>query len=600
MYKKFRKVQIISLCFVMLCVGFLSYIPKVSAQEPLHTQNGIVSVGSGTAKILLKGNPGQSLIGKKFGLYQLFTAENSTNGESIAYHVNDQYKIPLQKAVAPIVEKTYQEVTEKDILTVFQSYHSTTKNPELNTNPVESNESLFRYFMEDVQKYLDQEQSPSIDFIVNDCIPSTENIEIQGLDFGYYAIHEVSDNTNKHAATSLCMVTTANPNSEVQIKSDVPTIVKKIYDEYVEWNDIGDYEIGEKILYKHTVKIPNMNGYKKYELSIHDQMDEALTIHKDSFKITLRLEDGTSYPLVKDTDYAIAFASDSTITDGCSFEIVVQDLKAVYQKYVTKDSKDLAYQGELVVEYDAHLNELAANNAGRPGFENNVKLEYSNNPNTGHEEEKGETDWDSVVCFTFDINGTKMNDKGVVLKGAKFKLYRDEKCTDEVKLTQGSNGYIVQNQQHGSTDGIVEFIESDEEGKFVIHGLNDESYFLKEVEAPAGYQKLDKVISVIFFPTYQTDRNNYVKGTGAGQDVLKKFKAITYMKDLPVTFDMLGGTELQSDADKGAAYITVINKVGTKLPITGSNATLVLLAAGCTCSLIGIYRTKKRKQQELG
>ena len=48
----------------------------VAAKE-YHTQGGIANMGSSTANITIKGNEGQTLVGKKFHVYKLFLAQNA-------------------------------------------------------------------------------------------------------------------------------------------------------------------------------------------------------------------------------------------------------------------------------------------------------------------------------------------------------------------------------------------------------------------------------------------------------------------------------------------------------------------------------------------
>ena len=53
----------------------------VAAKE-YHTQGGIANMGSSTANITIKGNEGQTLVGKKFHVYKLFLAQNAQGMES--------------------------------------------------------------------------------------------------------------------------------------------------------------------------------------------------------------------------------------------------------------------------------------------------------------------------------------------------------------------------------------------------------------------------------------------------------------------------------------------------------------------------------------
>lgn len=48
------------------------------------------------------------------------------------------------------------------------------------------------------------------------------------------------------------------------------------------------------------------------------------------------------------------------------------------------------------------------------------------------------TPWDTVVCFTYRLNPIKTNDHDKVLDGAKFRLYSDADCKNEVYVKEGT------------------------------------------------------------------------------------------------------------------------------------------------------------------
>lgn len=98
----------------------------------------------------------------------------------------------------------------------------------------------------------------------------------------------------------------------------------------------------------------------------------------------------------------------------------------------------------------------------------------------------------------------------------------------------GSNHYIV---DESSTDNIL---TSPENGEFVIRGLKAGTYYLKEIEAPKGYNLLAKPIEV----------NLSTAPNGSGQ--------ITIYQD-------------NNKVDK----IKVENKSGTILPSTGGIGTTI-------------------------
>ena len=262
------------------------------------------------------------------------------------------------------------------------------------------------------------------------------------------------------------------------------------------------------------------------------------------------------------------------------------------------------YGQKITVKYNAQLNDQAALDTGRPGYENKVRLEYSNNPDSDGTGDHGYTPWDTVVCFTYKINGLKINNHNKLLKDAKFRLYSDEACTKEVYVKEYNGAYNVINRDAlGGTDheggarpeDAVEMV-SDKKGEFKIYGLDQGTYYLKETDSPAGYRELLDPIRIVIKPTFTTDRDTYVEGEGATNKILQKLEATAYVKEFQQGAYHESTTDLKTDVDEGAVNITVVNKVGTKLPITGSSLTLICLGAGVV-TVLGTSKKMKKEEE---
>ena len=577
------------------------------AIKEVNTSTGVANFGRGNAKITINGNgAAQSLVGKKFNVYKLFDAVNSKNLESINYTLNPEYAQAIKNIVGVKLNKAPSTVTEYEVIDYIQSLN-TNKVEGAHANQVlEGRYSNFRYFIEELRNEIVRLGIKS-DVVNVTSVKPDNSIDISGLDFGYYIVDEVSNVQGSHSASSLCIVNTANPDATVQIKSDYPTVTKKTQEDdgNVGWNDIGDYEIGQTIPYKFTSNIPDINGYDTYYYAWHDRMDEALTFKKDSVSIVIRGNMGNTtkeYTLSPDEFNIVENPSADT-----TFKVVISDMKHIVDREFNNKNNlnHNLYGQEVELRYNATLNDRAADNTGRPGFENDVKLEFSNDPdNSGAgSNSTGETPWDTVVAFTYKINGVKVNDHNATLEGAKFRLYSDRDLQNEVYVKKSPNGYVVINRDSlGGTDHVggtvpqnaVEMV-SDANGVFNILGLDQGTYWLKETTAPDGYRPLLDPIEINVVPTFVQNRDFYVKGDGATDKALVSLEATALVRDFWEGLFHDNTLTLGTDVGAGSMNLTVVNKVGSKLPITGSGATLALIGLGSTMMAGSLVLSRRKK-----
>ena len=416
-------------------------------------------------------------------------------------------------------------------------------------------------------------------------------------------IGDVSDAEGKHTALSMPILNTANPEAQVKIKADYPTIVEKIQEDDNRgqigedgWNDIADYEIGQYVPLRYQSSIPNINGYHSYYYAWHTNMNEALTLQTDTIQITIQGERHGKEVLyqVKPEEYKV-------ITDDvdATFVIEIADVKEIVDREFPNqnDDNENVYGQAVTVNYLAVLNDKAALDTGRPGFENDVRLEFSNNPNQGGERETGFTVWDSVVCFTYGLNGLKTNNYGMNLEGATFRLYQDKDCKQEVYVKKVADRYHVMHSDTWTDEKPKEAVEmvSNQNGEFDIYGLDSGIYYLKEIQAPIGYRPLLDPVEIEITATFPEERNQYVKGEGAGDKVLN-LTASAHIKMFKNGAETEEDIQLDTDSEAGTMNLQIINDVGKKLPITGSYAMPILGVLGIC--LVGAAWRRGRKAHE--
>lgn len=606
-----RKIYATMMAFTVAIVsGSLSaVVPVMAVSEKVTTNPGFINLGRGSVSITIQGDyASKKLIGKKFNLYQLFDAKNSVGGESIHYTFRPECKTALQNVVGKALGKAGAAVTEYEVIDYIQSLNNNQVEGANTPQKQEGNYSQFRYFIERLRDELERLGSHAADVIEVTGVQSDGSVIIRGLEYGYYILDEITDNQGDHSASSLCMVNTANPDTVMKVKSDFPSIVKKIQEDDNPdlignngWNDMADFEIGQTVPYKYTSKVPNINGYETYYFAFHDRMDQALTFHKNSVQITI--SDAAKEYTLKNTEFSIVENLDAQTT----FKIAIDDLKKIVDREFNKIDTlgHNTYGQNITVTYDATLNDQAANDTGRPGFENDVRLEFSNDSDSAGAGKTGFTPWDTVVCFTYKLDVLKTNDHNMPLKDAKFRLYSEEGCSNEVYVKKTSQGYNVINRDRiGGADHVggtapSEAVEmsSDEKGNVVIYGLDDGVYYLKETKAPDGYRVIQDPMKLTVDASFVTDRNNYVKGDGATDQALTDLKYQVAMKQFLNGSYSNESKELKINVEEGSGNMVVVNHPGSKLPVTGSSVTILMLVAGSGMILIGKKLGRKKDEE---
>lgn len=558
---------------------------KYRSMETLH---GAADFQRGNASIVIHGKEGQSLKEKSFRLYQIFNAENAKGGESVQYTINSEYEKSVKMIVGEAIEKEASKVTEYEVVDYIQSLNQNQVEGAQAEQPLEGRYSSYRYFVEKLRNQLEKDEVGSDEIHVTE-VRKDNSIIIEGLDYGYYVADEISDVVGNHASASLCMVTTAAPAADMYVKSDYPSVIKKIQEDDNQeavgnngWNDIADYEIGQWVPYKFESKIPDINGCDAYYYAWHDRMDEALTFQKESVSITIYETSNTQseYYTLGNEEFKVVTNPEGEET----FRVEIKDLKAIVDREFNHKNaqNENVYGQKVLLTYEAVLNDKASEDTGRPGFENDVRLEFSNNPDSDGEGSTGYTPWDTVVCFTYRLNGLKTNEKGVKLEGAKFRLYSDKALKNEVYVKKIPAGYCVINRDTVGNEILNESIEieSDQNGNFVIFGLDSGTYYLKETSAPDGYRPLLEPIVLEIKAVFIKDRNNYLKGEGGTEKILQKLDASVFVREFQNGIFEEYTTELETDVQDGAVNMNIVNTTGKKLPVTGSSAMLLLSGMG--------------------
>lgn len=196
------------------------------------------------------------------------------------------------------------------------------------------------------------------------------------------------------------------------------------------------------------------------------------------------------------------------------------------------------------------------------------------------------TDPVSTSVYTYSIKLEKKDADGNALTGAKFRLYSDDTMTAEVKLTQDAAGFYY--PADVGAPGVE--IDTDTGSSFLIKGLEQGTYYLKETATQAGYYLPKGVFEIILTGEGNTTTNRRLTG---------KLDAASTFTAMDSADGSLVGTVSVDTTAVNQLDIVLKNSSQPILPSTGGMGTmlftfggvaLMVLAAGLT-----IYMRKRKE-----
>lgn len=367
---------------------------------------------------------------------------------------------------------------------------------------------------------------------------------------------------SKNTATSPIYAVVGAGDVVVTEKTSIPTVEKQVL-EGGNWRKVSDSYIGEEVEYKLTGSVAsNIDTFTKYEYTFQDHLSVGLEADKDSVKVTIN---GTVIQPTK-VDLAETVDTSGNPTAGHDLSISFTDLKAAAKAA----GVTLKGDSKVVVTYRAKLTEKAEYTAA--GNTNDVKLVYSNNPMIGG---TGTSTSKRVTDHVFRLDVTKVE---------KDKQDQKLEATFKVKMTKEGDTPLPTDKWLTITGGITDkeedagkFTTDKGTGRIYIPGLVAGTYEITECNTPAGYNTLAP-FTITVAPTYNDDDGS--------------------LKSLDVT---PSDTEMVTPSTTNDATIpvTIKNKKGSGLPLTGLNGVTFTWIAGGAVLCIGVaHLIRSRKQAE--
>ena len=370
-------------------------------------------------------------------------------------------------------------------------------------------------------------------------------LNFNGLAYGYY------------------VVTTTQGNQVISVDSTMPdvTIVDKNSSAPKDLSKTADSDnvsIGDTVTY--TVRFKTSNYYGAGEDAkeiVSYNIEDTLPDFLSDVKVT---------SIIVDND-----GNDTTTDDRADVTDQFAKKKIVIDWYDEANSKFLYNNGATVtITYTAKVTEKAAIDGN--GNTNKVTVTWttkgSDEPDPNNKIDTKET------IYTYAIALKKVSDKGVNLPDAVFEF------PFYVKSTPDADGaYIYAGTTPG--EGLTNQITTPDSGVIVVKGVKSGTYEIKEVTAPAGYNKLTAPVTVTAVKTGETSTHTTV-----------------YLdKDGNVVDESAKVTEVKVDINTIAATgLVVVNKAGTELPSTGGMGTTVFYVLGFVLVMgaVVLLVTKKR------
>ena len=274
-------------------------------------------------------------------------------------------------------------------------------------------------------------------------------MKASGLTLGYYFVSGTSG--------IVCELATAK-DIRIRDKNEVPQIEKTVND------DDGTVEIGQKLTYTITGKVPSTKGYTEFTYQVTDTMTEGLTFNED-VKVTIGGTDVTAAATITNNE------------DG--FVASVNMMK--YQDQIDKP---------VVITYTATVNEKAIVNDKET---NTAVLKYSNNPADKDSYDESTVTVD-VFSFNIVINKYATGNENTKLEGAKFVLKNNEGKYYKYDAATKAVTWVA-----AKADATE--VSTDANGAARFDGLQAGTYNLEETAAPAGYNQLTKDIIIVLDKT---------------------------------------------------------------------------------------------------
>lgn len=387
-------------------------------------------------------------------------------------------------------------------------------------------------------------------------------------------------NGNVDAYTSPVFVTVGGEDINVAPKKDVPNVTKAVKDDsngsfvtdankdvFEVPNRVADSASDQLIEYQLAGTVAsNINTYKEYSYTFTDDLPSTMVPEIVDGKpvVEVKIGDKTVKPEYYDVHYDTA--KNELVV---SFGNLKKEIKSDKDEAITVSGSSKIY-----VNYRAKLDPamVKAEMLGK-GQKNTVTLTYSNNP---HSSETGTTVVHPAYDFTYGIDVKKVGSDETKPPLANVEFTLQEVGTDKFIKKDGTT------TNSETEDGAI--LSTDSTGMIKVLGLDEGTYVLKEKTPAPGYNNSHGSKGITFTITRGTLSEN--------ENTVHNPKLIVTDADDQNLVSAV-------DATNGMVHLTVTDKKGSNLPLTGLNGVTFTWIAGGAVLCIGVaHLIRSRKRDE--
>ena len=360
-------------------------------------------------------------------------------------------------------------------------------------------------------------------------------------------------------------------------------------------NHEADYSVGDKVTYTLTIDVP-ANIAKLRTFTVTDTTVAAQLVH-DTGRVTVSAKNKDNTV----TDITSAYGTPDIKTEGKNSVLTIA---------FTPANLASVAGGQITITYTATVQNNAVVAGG--GNVNSAKLQYSRTTDTTEAEEGDNKPYeieDQSVVYTFSTSILKKGEggtyDGTAMPGVTFALYKkveNNEWSNQGKVTIAGKEYnkntdVISNavalgltENEEETWIKIPYADSAEDGstdtngKLTYSGLPKGTYKFVETKTLDGYNLLSQPVDAKLNQQYET------KWTTSTTYVDGKLEKNKYLKT----------TYTGDEASTTDNPITIINRSGFQLPVTGGFGTLLFSGIGVLLVLAGVavlFSMKKKNDR---